>query len=414
MVRKVYSGNLRGTHVGYIAVLISTDHLHSTAFASPAVHEDAGFMLISHNGNVLASQNPASFPSENIDKPLLETLIEQSSAADNHVSTKVENAYLYICYNNNVFDSYVLSIIPYSFISNEQQRVFFVILLALIPLLALCIIVSSFLNTSINVPIQRIIDSCKTDINSADYHSINDSSPDELGFLARTLDKKNENIIELIENIKEKDASKRTLELEMLRYQINPHFLFNTLTTFKWMAELSNNIQLSDGIGSLIGLLKSTLVANSEFVTVQDEIENLKHYNCIQELRYISRFQTGFEIDEAAQQCMIPHFILQPLLENAIIHAASDLDRVISITIRAAVRADILEIVIADDGVGFDIHTAYDTGLKRFTGIGLRNVNERLKLYYGQDNGLVIHSTPGKGTTCIVRIPLNQKSNESR
>ena len=152
---------------------------------------------------------------------------------------------------------------------------------------------------------------------------------------------------------------------------------------------------------------------NAEFVPLRNDGDNLKHYNRIQDLRYISRFRTQYEIDEAACDCLIPHFILQPLLENAILYAASDLDRIVNISVSAKLQQDILTITIADDGAGFDVKTTYDSKNERFTGVGLQNVNERLKLYYGDDNGLIIKSEPGIGTTCIIHIQASYGANES-
>ena len=406
--RKIYSPRLSGAHIGYIVVLLSSESLYTSTFASPKIHADAGFLLISSGGKVMASQDPDGYLLDSTEMTLVSDLMEQASSSEEHMASAVKNAYLRICNYDQTIDSYMLSVIPYSFISNEQRRVFTIMLVFLLPLISLCLCVCYLLNRSINAPIQKIIEACGTDIDSAAYQPIKDDSPDELGFLARTLDAKNQNIIDLISNIRESDARKRDLELEILHYQINPHFLFN-----KWMAELSNNTILGEGIGSLISLLKSTLVENAEFVTLQNEVDNLKHYNRIQDLRYISRFSTQYEIDAAACDCLIPHFILQPLLENAILYAASDMDRIVNISVSATLQQNILTIIIADDGIGFDVKTTYDSKNERFTGVGLQNVNERLKLYYGDDNGLIIKSEPGIGTTCIIHIPASYGANES-
>ena len=405
VARKIYSLKLGGTHIGYIVVLLSAESLYTSTFASPKIQDDAGFLLISSSGQVIASQEPEGFSLDAMEQALVSDLMAQSRAAENYTASCVKNSYLHICYYNQTSDSFMLSVIPYSFISNEQRRVFIIMLLFLIPLILLCLAVCYLLNRSINLPIRNMIESCRADINSDDYHPIGDDSPDELGFLARTLDTKNQNIIELIDDIRESDARKRDLELEILHYQINPHFLFNTLGTFKWMAELSNNTILGDGIGSLISLLKSTLVENSEFVTLRNEIENLKHYNRIQDLRYISRFHTRYALEEAALDCLIPHFILQPLLENAILYATADIDRIVNIVITAGLDRGTLTITVSDDGAGFDVSSNYDSKNERFTGIGLQNVNERLQLYYGAKSRLVIDSKIGVGTTCTLRIP---------
>ncbi|MDO4487624.1 MAG: histidine kinase [Eubacteriales bacterium] len=407
IVRKIYSHKLNGVPAGYIIVLISSQTVYESAFASPKISEDSGFMMLTKDGEILVSQDAKGFVLDDSERALINEMMKGSKNAKNLTSVRTAASYLQICYYSKHYDCYLLSVVPYSFISNEQNRVLMILLLVLLPLIAFCLYIASAMAMSITKPIEKMVDASEINIVENEYVPICDTSPDELGFLSRKLDQKTFRIIQLIKDIKESDERKRAAEMEMLHYQINPHFLFNTLGTFKWMSELSSNNVLAEGIESLIGLLRATLVDNSELITLQKEIENLRNYVRIQDLRYISRFSSSYDIDEASLNCHVPHFILQPLVENAILHATAGSERIVNIKVKTKLDDEKLTITVTDDGVGFNTELAYNPAKERFNGVGLQNVNDRLKLYYGTENGLQIVSSPGNGTTCIISIPVN-------
>ena len=162
---------------------------------------------------------------------------------------------------------------------------------------------------------------------------------------------------------------------------------------------------LSSGISSLSTILQHTLVQKDEFVTLETEINCLKDYCTIQSLRYAGKFDVKYYIADSVYPCLIPRFILQPLVENAILHGTND-DEPVNISVFAEEINDMLHVIIKDDGAGFDVDDIIDQTNGRFSGIGLSNVDTRLRLYYESQNGLSITSTPGHGTTCRIAIPV--------
>mgnify|MGYP000338073346 CR=1 FL=1 len=204
-----------------------------------------------------------------------------------------------------------------------------------------------------------------------------------------------------IEMEKRLDAAR----LELLKSQINPHFLFNTLNTLKWIATLNHVTPVSHGIDALSSLLQSTLIKKDELIPFDDELRNLKNYCDIQQLRYAGRFEMEYQIEDAAGYWTVPRFILQPLVENSILHGTADEDDFVTITVRATVSENLLTIHISDTGCGFDPSAIKEKNSERFSGIGLSNVDERMRLHYGNEYGLTIESAPGTGTQCILRIP---------
>ena len=199
--------------------------------------------------------------------------------------------------------------------------------------------------------------------------------------------------------------SKKQAEYLALQNQINPHFLFNTLNTLKWIATLNHVTPVSHGIDALSSLLQSTLIKKDELIPFDDELRNLKNYCDIQQLRYAGRFEMEYQIEDAAGYWTVPRFILQPLVENSILHGTADEDDFVTITVRATVSENLLTIHISDTGCGFDPSAIKEKNSERFSGIGLSNVDERMRLHYGNEYGLTIESAPGTGTQCILRIP---------
>ena len=190
----------------------------------------------------------------------------------------------------------------------------------------------------------------------------------------------------------------------MLQYQINPHFLFNTLNTLRLVAQMNQDKVVAEGICSLSELLKNTLINDHEFITVREEIANLKHYFSIQAIRYAGSFHVNYEIDPELENCMLPKLILQPLAENSVLHGSFNNGTVMEIYVRCFRKQDDIVLEVADLGKGFDMndHTSVPKGLG---GIGSRNVNDRIHLYFSDNYGLTVTSAPGKGTTCRILIP---------
>ena len=306
---------------------------------------------------------------------------------------------------NTTYNVYLAATIPQAYITNGTRT----INMMLIALAAVLVVVSVFLTLlvyrSVMHPIDNMVAACNAKSDEEIGLKINDPSPDELGFLARTIDNMVNEIGLLAQRWSDDQRKMRELELQTLQYQINPHFLFNTLNTLKWIATLNHVTPVSHGIDALSSLLQSTLIKKDELIPFDDELRNLKNYCDIQQLRYAGRFEMEYQIEDAAGYWTVPRFILQPLVENSILHGTADEDDFVTITVRATVSENLLTIHISDTGCGFDPSAIKEKNSERFSGIGLSNVDERMRLHYGNEYGLTIESAPGTGTQCILRIP---------
>ena len=257
---------------------------------------------------------------------------------------------------------------------------------------------------SISSPINQMVETCQT-ISDGDMEKrIHDQGNDELAFLSDNIDSMVTEIQLLLEQRQQSEAKKRELELKMLQYQINPHFLFNTLNTLRLVAQMNQDKVVAEGICSLSELLKNTLINDHEFITIREEIANLKHYFSIQAIRYAGSFHTNYEIDPELEHCMLPKLILQPLAENSVLHGSYNDGTIMEIFVRCFREQDDIVLEVADLGKGFDMNDKASAP-KGLGGIGSRNVNDRIHLYFSDNYGLTVTSAPGKGTTCRILIP---------
>ena len=201
------------------------------------------------------------------------------------------------------------------------------------------------------------------------------------------------------------------LRLAALRAQVNPHFLFNTLNSIKWMAMMNGDAKVGKMISSLGHLLQFTLASNSELVSVEREIACLKDYVEIQRMRFGEKFELAVEIPDELMNFQIPLFIFQPIVENSILHAFDDDCDAGIITIGADDTDESVRFFIRDNGKGMDISQIRDPvddelrAKGKFSRVGLKNVDERIKIIYGEGYGISVESVIGEGSTVYLSFP---------
>ena len=199
----------------------------------------------------------------------------------------------------------------------------------------------------------------------------------------------------------EQEAEKRKLQMRMLQAQINPHFLYNTLNSIKWMALMRQEKEIAETISALVDLLDYSCKGTGTLVTLQDEVRFLKDYVEIQRLRTMDKnIEVLYDLDDVLQYKIIK-LSLQPALENAFLHAFPSEISNPSICISGKVHEDTLSISITDNGIGFDTSAIR----KNMTGIGIKNVDERIQLQFGPKYGLSVQSVIGSGTTVTITFP---------
>lgn len=207
------------------------------------------------------------------------------------------------------------------------------------------------------------------------------------------------------DKIIEEEKVKRKFELQALQYQINPHFIYNTLTAIKMLVYEGNNEKVIQALDSFIQLLRSTLSNHDDFHSIEEEEKILKHYIQILKLRYGENIHTTILMNPTIKDALIPKMIIQPLIENAYLHAFNN-QQTGNITVFIQPVNNNLQIEILDNGQGFDVNklSSQSNGL-HYTKIGMKNIENKLINLYGENIKFVINSTINVGTSIMIQLP---------
>lgn len=404
--RKIYSSSQLNEHIGYILIYLDETFFSNKLFSNVAFGEESNIMLVRNDGYIISSQD-RSLLGKLLDNALLKQIRSNQSSLAKTVYTEYKNEQVVlISAYNEAFDNYLITYFPYHYITDETTKINQKLILLAFVLITLCICLTLIVYTSIMQPIHQMVEKCNNISYDRLNTAINDPSPDELGFLSRTIDQMLYRIH--ISNMKQaqNEEQKRSLELSILQYQINTHFLFNTLNSLRVVAQMNSVPILEQGISSLSFLLQQTLVKKQEIIPLSQEIENLNHYFTIQGIRYAGMFDVKYKLENSSLCYEIPRFALQPLAENAIIHGTANANMPITIFIESHFSDNnSLKIVIRDNGCGFNSNETKQTSKKCGSGIGVENVDQRIKLHYGTSYGLSVESHMGEGTICTLTLP---------
>lgn len=241
----------------------------------------------------------------------------------------------------------------------------------------------------------------------------------EIGVLVEQFNKMSRSIKELVELNKDIQEEKRNLEMEALKSQINPHFIYNTLNMIKWMAVIVKADNIVDSLTTLSNFLHPIFKKNNIVCPVKEEIEYIQNYIKIMNFRFAGRFKTNINIPEEIQDLLVLRFILQPVVENAINHGLVEENEGI-ISIEAYQKDNDMLISVSDNGKGMTEDQVYELNRcliegkeiaqSSNSGIGLYNVNRRIRLHYGESYGLIVQSKKGSGTKVVLKMPVVRKS----
>lgn len=261
-------------------------------------------------------------------------------------------------------------------------------------------------------PIDRIINSMRI-VESGNFvvADLDIERADEIGMLNRGFVTMVKNLDGLFLRIKEEQEQKRKAEIQMLQAQINPHFLYNTLSTIRCMVDMDRRHDAHSMIISLVKLLKNTLRFYDRFITIEEELNTLKAYLYIQLKRYNS-FAVDYEIEPEAMKCRIPRLILQPILENSIKHGFQYMEDGGKINISIRIEDNIVIVKISDNGCGISKKRLQEINSnlnqRSEQSIGINNVHQRIRLLYGDRFGIKVDSPPGGGVVTALSFPYEE------
>lgn len=293
--------------------------------------------------------------------------------------------------------------------SRQAQRVYVVCAAGLI---VLALILSRLIARNITYPIQRLRDSMKK-VQTGEFPTtdLEVSSENEIGSLTKSFNVMTHRIEELMEQNIHEQEQKRKSELKALQSQINPHFLYNTLDSIIWMAEGKKNEEVVLMTASLARLLRQSISNEDELVSIGQEAEYARSYLTIQKMRYKDKLEFQIDISPAISGVKIIKLVLQPIIENAIYHGLKYKGSKGFLVVRGYQEGEKAVLEVEDNGVGMDEETLSHIFEKhkvnyQSNGVGVYNVQKRLKLYYGEEYGIVYKSRKNEGTRAVITIPM--------
>lgn len=293
--------------------------------------------------------------------------------------------------------------------NNKQARMLYILAAAILILAVFAI--SSILSREITKPLRRLSESMsRVEKGEFDRANVDVTMENEIGSLGKSYNLMTERIHTLMEENVYEQKQKRKSELKALQAQINPHFLYNTLDSIIWMSEAGQSDEVVEMTSALAKLLRQSISNDHEQVELGQEMEYVKNYLTIQKMRYQDKLEYTVEVDPKVRHVMIVKLVLQPIVENAIYHGIKYKGSKGTLRIRAFAESEDVCIVIEDNGIGMDdtaLNIIFDETQKihKQNGVGVPNVQKRLKLYYGDKYGIIYESKVGIGTRATIRIP---------
>ena len=390
---------------GYINIVYENSYLSDILADNSSKYSGASYVVNTH-GRIMVA-NKEGYVGENFPVKLSDLRASNTSRYDMFSSTQ---AFYFV--GNEMPNGWSLvqtvSVKEFNKEMNHQ-----IVLAAGIVLLVLGISLGFvwYVTSRIAYPAKELMESMKTLAKDNEYPRVKIVSNDEIGMIGLEYNKMAENIETLIEKVYKMELTQKQAELEFLQMQINPHFLYNALDTISWMALAKGNMDVSEMTIALAELLRATIKKES-FITLREEMNTVKDYLLIQQERFGDKISAEYFVEEDAYSCMVPNFILQPVIENAIIHGLEPKIEKGKLSINISIQDEFLTFLVEDNGVGMDETEILDLYKKcresnTKQSIGLKNVYRRLLLCYGESSMLKIESNKEQGTRISFLIPRN-------
>lgn len=365
---------------------------------------------ITADGDVIAS-----IKQTDMDVTSLIPYIQKQDDLYNNLKVKINGETCYVSYHKQEkSDIIIFEIINASYFNKDHKVTFQLILI----LFFFCIIIGLFLaillSNNISKPISRLVKVINGISQGNFSHTLNIEGDDEIGEIGKCVNNMSKQIEQLLYDRVQTEKEKKNLEINMLQAQINPHFLYNTLDSIRWIAIIQKNSGIITMVTALSNLLKNMAKGFNEKVTLRQEMDFLNDYIIIEKVRYVELFDVTINIkDSKLYDATIVKLTLQPLVENAIFNGIESCNHNGTIHITAESHEHTLYITVEDNGIGIPPEKVKDllTQTKpvkgsTMSGIGLPNVDRRLKLVYGEKYGLEIESEVDKYTRITVKLPL--------
>ncbi len=298
-------------------------------------------------------------------------------------------------------------------VTAKEREVAGLSVMILVIVLLVTLLCSYSMSCMVSRPIQRLVNAMgEFEKNAENFSYRAKGGSKEIQALSQSFDHMVRQIQDLMNRVRQEEISLRKTELKALQAQINPHFLYNTLDAIGWLCEEERSRDAVEMVNALAKLFRISISRGHELITIEKELEHAGNYLKIQNFRYKNQFTYDFQVEEECLGYYCNKITLQPIIENAIYHG---LDRMVDeghIVVRVYGEEDDVVLEVEDNGVGMtkeQCHSILQKEPGDVSGIGIKNVNDRIKIYFGEDYGIMIESEPDVGTKVKIRMPKLKK-----
>ncbi|AGF55540.1 two-component system sensor histidine kinase YesM [Clostridium saccharoperbutylacetonicum] len=360
--------------------------------------EEGTFLVLDKNKNNNNNNSPIVFMNRNDED--IKKIVDNSQEFNS--STLEKQGYSVSSYTNDITGWEIVHIIKKSQLLKDTRLIGVYTAIVCLVTILFALILSIVFSNTINKPIKRLKRAI-SDVGKGKRDITEEFGDDEIGILGNQFKVMVKENLELNERITSSKLKQREAELKLLQAQINPHFLYNTLDSIYWLAKIKKVDDIADMAIALSDIFKLSLNKGSEITTVRNEIKQVQSYLIIQNLRYKDRFKVDIDIDDKIMDYEIIKLIIQPFIENAMIHGLEPKAGDGEINIIGKLEGDEIVFVIEDNGIGVEDINKFNSGY------GIKNVQERIELYYGEEYGVTFESEINKGTIVTIKIPFEKK-----
>ncbi|NHN31323.1 cache domain-containing sensor histidine kinase [Paenibacillus agricola] len=410
-------------NLGWLTISIDEKAI-SKYWSEPKLGEGQGEVaLLNEQGIVLSATNKGwlSQPFDSLLPGMLAAMKPDLFGVMNHGEGATKKTILY--FREPIVKWKLVGVIPFDLYSAQNRYILLLTGVAVAVSIIATVGLILFLIQRVTNPL-RVLTRLLTKVNPEEplpLYSV--ASSDEIGKLGESYNMLGNHIEKLKVQVIRNEAHKKEADMRALQAQINPHFLYNTLSSIHWIALMNDEKRIADMVGSLSDFLRFSLNKGNEFCPVHQELAHIKNYTQVQSIRYPDKFDLDMVVDPDLQDKYMLKLLLQPLVENAMIHGIQKKEGKGMITVYVEQKASRISFLVLDDGVGMTNEQLQairrnlnPQGGEQYTtdaNYGLRNVNERLQLHYGNDAGLIIESRPNAGTRVSFSIPILEGQHEN-
>ena len=349
----------------------------------------------------------------------LSKLLKEKPSTGNFSYSEGKNEYTAVHIHSDSTGWTTVGVIPLRYINKDLAGIQYLTVIIIVLTIIIGVTVSVIIAQSLISPLEKTVNALEKFSRGDFAVRLKENRCDEIGKLNRIFNKAIKEINELMQKVTQSEILNKEMEFKTLQSQMNPHFLYNTLDAINWLAFKEKQTEICNLVAAISSLIRASISNKKSIITIEQELDYVKNYIYIQHIRYKDRFDIIYDIDESLLKQAVPKLIIQPIVENAIIHGIENSKNKNLLYISVKRENECIIIIVKDTGIGMTDEkvsellkeplNAEGDEQKAHTNLGLYAVHKRIQLMYGDLYGLTVQSQAGEGTTVTLHIPFTKK-----